>query len=147
MSDMAYKKLSEVVMELEQPQQSDKFVKMFRDAVRDGEIDALDLKERFTMPKQYQRRGQEGSYTRDTRDMIFLETDKSSKWIEQASAALSQVMPRGGRGKVKPSIEALEAGELDFKELVEQTRRSMQAKHARGQQLGNSRKTTKSKKK
>ena len=30
------------------------------------------------LPKQYQRRGQEVSYTRDTRDMIFLETDKSS---------------------------------------------------------------------
>ena len=144
---MAYKKLSEVVMELEQPQQSDKFVKMFRDAVRDGEIDGVELKERFTMPKQYQRRGQAGSYTRDTRDMIFLETEQSGQWIEQASAALAQVMPRGGRGKVKPSIEALEAGELDFKELVEQTRRSMQAKHARGQQLGNSRKTTKNKKK
>lgn len=144
---MAYKKLSEVVMELGQPQQSDKFVKQFRDAVRDGQIDALELKERFTMPKQYQRRGQEGSYTRDARDMIFLETPASSKWIEQASAALSQVTPRGGRSKVKPSIEALEAGDLDFKELVEQTRRSMQAKHVRGQQLGNSRKNMKGKKK
>ena len=134
-------------MELEHPQQSDRFVKMFRNAVREGHIDAIELKERFTMPKQYQRRGAEGSYERDTRDMVFEVTPKSEKWIKQATEDLGKINTRGGGSKVVPSLEAVEAGEVDFKALVEETRRSMESKYNRGQQLGNTRKQKSTKKK
>ena len=144
---MEFRKLSEVVMELEHPQQSDRFVKMFRNAVREGDIDAIELKERFTLPKQYHRRGAEGSYERDTRDMVFQVTPKSDKWIKQASEDLGKINTRGGSSKVVLSLEAVEAGEVDFKALVEETRRSMESKYNRGQQLGNSRKQKSPKKK
>lgn len=142
---MAYKKLSEVVMELQHPQQSDKFVKMFRDAVREGEIDAMDLTERFSLPKQYQRRGKKETYNRQMRDMLFLETAKSKKWIDSASESLAQIATRGGRTKVKPSLESVESGAIDFAAMVEKTRSSLQAKHDRGQKLGNMRKSSKKK--
>ena len=46
-------------------------MKLFKAAVREGKIEAMDLPERFTMPKVYVRRGAEGSYQRDTRDMLY----------------------------------------------------------------------------
>ncbi|MGX9688290.1 hypothetical protein ACTQ9L_14235 [Deinococcus wulumuqiensis] len=144
---MAYRKLSEIVMELEHPQQSDRFVKMFRNAVREGDIDAIELKERFTLPKQYKRRGGEGSYERQARDMVFEATPKSEKWIGQAKDDLSKISTRGGRSKVVPSLETVESGEVDFKALVEETRRNMESKYNRGQQLGSSRKQRGTKKK
>ena len=137
---MAYRKLSEVVMELANPQQSERFVNMFRNAVREGAIDAIELKERFTLPKQYQRRGAEGSYARQKRDMVFEVTPKSDRWIKQATEDLGKVNTRGARTKVVPSLETVESGEVDFRALVEETRRNMEAKYNRGQQLGNSRK-------
>lgn len=134
-------------MELEHPQQSERFVKMFRNAVREGEIDAIELKQRFTLPKQYKRRGGEGSYERQTRDMVFEETPRSEKWIRQAKDDLGRLNTRGGRSKVVLSLEAVESGEVDFKALVEETRRNMESKYNRGQQLGNSRKQRGTKKK
>ena len=67
---MIYKKLSEQVRELSNPQRSDTFVKAFRSAVRDGRIEAAYIQERFTLPKAFTTRGS-NSYSKDSRDMVF----------------------------------------------------------------------------
>lgn len=133
---MAYRKLSDQVQELSNPQRSDAFVKRFRDAVREGKIDAFNLTERFTMPKQYSRRGAEGHYQRDSKDMLFEVTPTFTKWFEGVNKELA-ASRRSTR--VKPSLEAVESGALSFKELAEETRRKMQASYEKGQALGKGR--------
>ncbi|CAM3830645.1 hypothetical protein [Deinococcus frigens] len=139
---MAYKKLSEQVHELSNPQRSDTFVKMFRDAVRDGKFEAAYMPERFTMPKQFTRRGSEGSYQRDTKEMLFEVTPKFEKWFDETNRELAAA--RKG-GTIKPSVEAIEAGLVDFKQMAAETRKKMQASYQKGQTLGQSRSKTKRK--
>ncbi|UBV42390.1 hypothetical protein LAJ19_12275 [Deinococcus taeanensis] len=145
---MAYKKLSEQVMELSNAQRSDTFVKLFQEAVRQGKFDGAYLPERFTMPKQYTRRGSDDTYQRDTREMLFDCTPEFETWFEETNRSLAA--PRRG-GNIKPSMEAVESGLVDFKSLVEETRRKMQASYEKGQALGKGRakttRTTKTKKK
>ncbi len=142
---MAYKKLSEQVMELSNPQRSDTFVKLFQEAVRSGKIDGAYLPERFTMPKQFTRRGSTDTYQRDTREMIFDHTPDFDTWFEETNRELAAAR-RGGN--IKPSMEAVESGLVDFQTMVEETRRKMQASFEKGQALGKGRaKTTSGKKK
>lgn len=133
---MAYRKLSEQVQELSNSQRSDAFVKRFRDAVREGEIDAFNLTERFTLPKQYNRRGAEGQYQRDTKDMLFEYTPAFSKWFDGVNKELASSRRNS---RVKPSLEAVESGALSFKELAAETRRKLQSSYEKGQALGKSR--------
>ncbi|GGO32905.1 hypothetical protein GCM10008949_31240 [Deinococcus humi] len=128
---MVYRKLSELVISLESPQQSDTFVKLFKAAVRDGRVIATDLPERFTLPKNHVRRGAEGTYQRDTREMVYEVTPKVEQWVQETQAALAQVRTR--TRKVKLTSEAVEAGEVDFQALAAETRRKMQAKYEKGQ--------------
>ncbi len=139
---MAYKKLSEQVHELNNPQRSDTFVKMFRDAVRDGKFEAAYLPERFTMPKQFTRRGSEDTYQRDTKEMLFEVTTKFEKWFDEVNRELAAA--RKG-GTIKPSVEAIEAGLVDFKKMAAETRKKMQASYEKGQALGQTRSKTKRK--
>ncbi|GGS00903.1 hypothetical protein [Deinococcus sedimenti] len=142
---MAYKKLSEQVLELSNPQRSDTFVKMFQEAVRSGKIDGAYLPERFTMPKQFTRRGSTDTYQRDTREMIFDHTPDFDAWFEETNRDLAAAR-RGGN--IKPSMEAVESGLVDFQTMVEETRRKMQASFEKGQALGKGRaKATSGKKK
>lgn len=140
---MTYKKLSEQVRELSNPQRSDAFVKRFRDAVREGEIDAMNLQERFTMPKLYSRRGAEGTYQREAKDMLFEATPSFESWFEEVDKELN-TSRRSARPK--PSLEAVESGAIDFSEAVAETRRKMQASFEKGQALGNSRARNRKKK-
>lgn len=133
---MTYRKLSDQVQELSNPQRSDAFVKRFRDAVRDGKIDAFNLQERFTMPKVYSRRGAEGEYQRDTKDMAFEVTPAFTKWFDEVNKELAS--SRRTR-RPRPSLEAVESGELSFEELVAETRNKLKASYEKGQALGNSR--------
>ncbi|MFK7601593.1 hypothetical protein ACI3L1_05215 [Deinococcus sp. SM5_A1] len=139
---MTYKKLSEQVHELSNPQRSDTFVKMFRDAVRDGKFEAAYMPERFTMPKQFTRRGSEGTYQRDTKEMLFETTPKFDKWFDEVNRELAAA--RKG-GTIKPSVEAIEAGLVDFKQMAAETRKKMQASYEKGQALGQTRSKTKRK--
>lgn len=138
---MAYKRLSEQVHQLTNPQRSDTFVKMFREAVREGKFDATYLPERFTMPKEFTRRGEEGTYQRDAKDMLFEDTPVFEKWFKQADQELKTSRRTGAP---KPTAENIESGLVNFKALAEETRRKMQASYEKGQALGKSRsKTTK----
>lgn len=112
-------------------------MKLFKAAVREGKIEAMDLPERFTMPKVYVRRGAEGSYQRDTRDMLYDATAEAETWFKATAESLSKTTTRPRR--VKPSLEAVESGSLDFTALAAETRRKMQAKYEKGQELGRSR--------
>ncbi|MFC4638455.1 hypothetical protein [Deinococcus hohokamensis] len=134
---MPYAKLSEQIQKLANPQRSDAFVKQFRNAVREGDIEAADLPSRFTLPKQFSRRGQNETYQRDVKDMVFEVTPAFEKWFESINSELA-TNRRGA--KVKPTLENIEAGLIDFKELAAATRQKMEASYAKGQTLGNSRK-------
>lgn len=136
---MVYRKLSELVTELNNPQQSEIFVKLFKAAVREGKIDAMDLAERFTMPKVYNRRGAEGTYQRDTRDMLYDNDAKAEAWVQATLETLSKAKTSARMPKVKIGKEAVESGAIDFQAAVEETRRKMQAKYEKGHQLGISR--------
>jgi len=129
---MPYRKLSEQIQELTNPQRSDAFMRQFREAVRQGQFDAMNLPERFTLPKQFNRRGVEGTYQRDMRDMLFDVTPAFEKWFEQTNEALAAQASRGS-AKLKPTAENVEAGLIDFKALAEETRRKMQASYEKGQ--------------
>lgn len=133
---MTYKKLSDMVSELGNPQRSDAFVKLFRSAVREGKIEAMDLQERFKMPKMYSRRGAEGQYQRDTKDMLFEVTPAVTKWFDSTKDTLAK---SGRTRKVKPTVEAIQSGAFDFKAAADETRRKMQAKFEKGQKLGQTR--------
>lgn len=133
---MTFRKLSDQVQDLSNPQRSDTFVKRFRDAVREGKFDAIHLTERFTMPKQFNRRGGEGHYQRDTKDMLFEVTPAFTKWFD---AINKELVASRRSGRVKPSLEAVESGALNFKDLAAETRKKMQASYAKGQALGKSR--------
>ncbi|SMB81147.1 hypothetical protein SAMN00790413_04481 [Deinococcus hopiensis KR-140] len=137
---MPYSRLSEQVQKLSTPQQSDAFVKRFRDAVREGEFDAIDLPERFTLPKKFKRRGSDETYEKDMKDMVFETSSKFDKWFEGVEKELAAA-PTRSRGKPRLTLENLEEGVLDFKALAEETRRKLQNSYAKGQNLGNSRKS------
>lgn len=134
---MTYIKLSEQLQHLTNPQRSDTFVKQFREAVRIGTFDAIRLPERFTLAKQFKRHGMEGKYQRDTQEMLFELTPAFQAWFEDTNRKLT---PARAGGRIKqPTVEAIEAGVFDFKALAAETRRKMEASHAKGQALGHSR--------
>ena len=134
---MSYKRLSEQVQELTNAQRSDAFVRQFREAVRQGELKAIYLPgERFTLPKQYTRRGQSGSYQKDSKDMLFEYTPEFESWFEGVNRDLA-VSRRGSN--IKPTLENVEAGLVDFEVLARETQEKMQASFEKGQALGKTR--------
>jgi hypothetical protein len=133
---MPYSKLSDQVRKLTNPQRSDTFVKTFRDAVRDGQFEATDIKSRFELPKQFSKRGSDQPYTRTRRDMIFKTSSAFETWFEEINRQLATA--RAG-GVLKPTLENIEAGLVDFKTLAAETRRKMQGSFDKGQKLGHSR--------
>lgn len=135
---MSYAKLSEQVSNLTNPQRSDIFVRRFRDAVREGDIEAADLPSRFDLPKEYKRRGAEGSYSRSVREMVVNVTPAYTKWFDSINEELNTNTRRAAAPKA--SLEAVEAGDVDFAAMVEETRRKLAASYEKGQNLGNSRK-------
>ena len=136
-SKSMYKRLSEQVQSLVNPQRSDTFIKRFREAVRTGQIKAINLpSERFTMPKQYTRRGKTGTYQKDTKEMLFEVTPEFEAWFEEQNKDLA--VSRQG-GQVKVTEETLAAGLVDFGALARETQAKMQASYEKGQLLGKSR--------
>lgn len=133
---MAYRKLSEQINRLDDIQRSDAFLKRFREAVRQGQFEATFLRERFTLPKQFARRGAASTYQRETKDMIFEVTPEFETWFTRTNQDLAAT--RRARA-VKPSVEAFESGRLDFKALAADTRQRMQASFDKGQTLGRNR--------
>jgi hypothetical protein len=130
---MTYRTLSEQIGQLDNPQRSDQFVKLFRSAVADGNFDATDIGERFQLPKVYARRGKEGSYQKDVRDMVFVPGDEFDAWFDRVNTELSR---NKRQPKVKPSLTAYTSGQLDFAAAALETRAKMQASRAKGQKLG-----------
>ncbi|GHG07756.1 hypothetical protein GCM10017783_20380 [Deinococcus piscis] len=134
---MTYKRLSEQVQELTNAQRSDTFVRQFREAVRQGNFKAIYLPgERFTLPKQYTRRGKSGTYQKDTKEMLFEHTPKFERWFEDMNRELA-VSRKGG--SIKATVETVEAGLVDFEALARETQQKMQASFEKGQALGKSR--------
>ena len=133
---MPYVTLSDQIKKLHNPQRSDAFVKQLRVSVREGDIDAANLPGRFELPKQFAKRGGKTTYTRTVKDMIIDVTPAFEAWFENINRELS---PARTGGKVKVSVESIEAGLVDFKTLAAETRKKMGASFSKGQALGNSR--------
>ncbi|MFN8510879.1 MAG: hypothetical protein U0Z75_10060 [Deinococcaceae bacterium] len=133
---MEYRTLSQQIKQLDNPQRSDQFVKMFRSAVADGDFQAVNLTDRFELPKIYSRRGQEGTYQKETRDMVFDVTPEFEAWFERVNVELGR---NRRQLKVRPSLAAYASGQLDFELDADRTRAKMQASRAKGQKLGSSR--------
>ncbi|ULH14233.1 hypothetical protein MF271_01535 (plasmid) [Deinococcus sp. KNUC1210] len=133
---MPYIKLSQQVEKLNNPQRSDAFVKQVRAAVREGEFDAGDLPERFTLPKKFSKRGSGDTYSRSVRDMVIDATPEFESWFESINRELT---PARTGGKIQTTVENIEAGLIDFKSLAAETRRKMGASYTKGQALGKGR--------
>ena len=142
MTLMAYAKLSDQVAQLDNPQKADTFVKLFRAAAREGTFDAVQVGERFTLPKEYKPRKEDGRAQRDVKDMVFERTPAFDAWFEDVQP---QLVGRTRQPKVKVSLESIQSGKVDFKALAEETRAKMTASFAKGQALGNSRAKSKAK--
>nr|WP_246580958.1 hypothetical protein [Deinococcus aestuarii] len=132
--------MSEQIKNLSNPQRSDTFVKRFRDAVREGELEAAELPQRFTLPKTYRKRGSDETATRDVREMVFEPSPEFEAWFTRVNEELSAGRER--RARVKPTLENIEAGSVDFRALAEETRRKLNASFEKGQTLGKSRAQT-----
>lgn len=130
---MSYKKLSALVEEFNQPQQSDKFVKRFYTAVREGVVQATRISERFTLPKEYSSRKEDSTYQRMSQEMVVEDSANLKAWLEETKEELSTA---ARRQQIKPTLESIEAGLVDFATLAEETRRKMQASYKKGQALG-----------
>lgn len=137
MTGVPYTTLSEQIKNLSNPQRSDAFVKRVREAVRTGEFEAAQIPGRFTLPKTYRKRGSDETGTREAREMVIELTPAYEAWFQQVNEELAAAPSRNA--KVKPTVENIESGAVDFKTLAEETRRKMQASFAKGQQLGQSR--------
>ncbi|UWX64184.1 hypothetical protein [Deinococcus rubellus] len=134
---MAYTKLSEQVAKLANPQRSDSFVKVFKEAVREGQFEAAYMNtERFQLPKEFSRRSSDETYSRSVREMIFEASPEFDTWFDEVNRSLAA--NRTG-GKIKTSVENISAGLVDFKALAAETRQKMQSSFEKGQQLGSSR--------
>ncbi|GGJ45423.1 hypothetical protein [Deinococcus roseus] len=134
---MNLRRLSEQVALLKNPQRSDQFVRQFRNAVRDGIFDATEIPERFELPKQYAKRGQEGAFSKSAKEMVFELNPAFEAWFNDLDDQLTQ---NKRTRKVKPSLEAFSKGELDFKTLAAATRAKMKASEEKGKKLGATRK-------
>lgn len=130
---MPYRKLSDQLQQLGNPQRSDTFVKSFREAVREGRFDAIYLPDRFALPKQFTKRGSEETYSKDVKDMVFDVTPQFEEWFESINNELSTTRRTAA---VKLSLETIESGQVDFKTLAEETRRKIAASYEKGQTLG-----------
>jgi len=136
-SIVSYLKLSEQVAKLANPQRSDAFVKAFKESVREGQFEAAYINtERFQLPKEFSRRNSDETYNRTVREMIFEASPEFDAWFDEVNRGLAA--NRTG-GKIKTSVESINAGLVDFKALAAETRQKMQASHDKGQQLGRSR--------
>ena len=133
---MPYVTLSDQIKKIHNAQRSDAFVKQLRTSVREGDLVAAELPTRFELPKKYAKRGSDATYTRSVRDMVIDATPKFEAWFEKVNKELS---PARSGGKVKISVEAIEAGLVDFKTLAAETRKKMGASFSKGQALGKSR--------
>jgi len=131
-----YITLSDQIRKLHNPQRSDAFVKQLRTAVREGDITAADLPNRFELPKKYAKRASSETYTRSVKDMVIDGTPAFEAWFETVNRELS---PSRSGGKIKVSAESIEAGLVDFKALAAETRKKMSASFDKGQALGKSR--------
>lgn len=140
-----YKRLSDQVGELVNPQRSDTFVRSFKEEVRQGHVKALYLPgERFTLPKEYRHRGGDDVYQKETREMLFEVTPEFEEWFEEENKRLSTA--RQG-GQIKITEETIAGGLIDFDALAQQTQEKLNATFKRGQELGKSRKISRNKKK
>lgn len=131
---MTYKKLSELLNEYPQAQHIGTLHKAFLAAVREGQVDATYTGERFSLPKVFRRRNAAETYQREVREMIFEVTPQFEAWFKKATHQLETKRVR--KERVKPTAEAIESGEFDFKAAVEATRNKMKNSFDRGQKLG-----------
>lgn len=114
-------------------QRSDTFVKRFKDAISEEEIDAgIYRQEKFTLPKLFHKRDQGGTHQKEIRDYIIQNDDKFQKWFEETNTSL--VATR--EGKVPVTLDNITSGLIDFADLVRGTREGIRQSKEKGRNLG-----------
>jgi hypothetical protein len=93
----------------------DAFAKAFRDAVREGIIQATELPSLFTLPKVFYRQGRQGTYQRSTQDMVFEHTPAYEDWFANINRELAG---RRRYNDLKPILMTIQASLVDFEHLA-----------------------------
>ncbi|GHF58718.1 hypothetical protein HNQ07_004080 [Deinococcus metalli] len=115
---MPYSTLSAEVGRLTEAGRSDAFAKAFRDAVRDGIIQATELPSRFTLPKIFYRQGRQGTYERSTQDMVFEHTPEYEDWFANIDRELAGLRRYND---LKPILAIIQESLVDFEHLASAT--------------------------
>lgn len=118
-SQAAYRKLSEQLADLAPGLDARAFVRRFRAAVRDGQVGAVLLPQRFSLP------GESGG--RRVSDMLFEVTPEFEYWF---SATQDELTQDPGREPL-PSQASLEANPEAFKRAARRTRQQLLARSGR----------------
>lgn len=125
-----YETLSNLATQVEAPHKGETLVKLFREAVREREFQAVLLKKNFTV-KHFRK---DGSFEeRNVTDMMYKAGDPNfQRWWESVQDQLKDRRRR----RIVPTVDAFLNGELDFDAAAEETQAKMEAKYAKGKQLG-----------
>ncbi|MDR6218281.1 hypothetical protein [Deinococcus soli (ex Cha et al. 2016)] len=127
---MPYQTLDLVLNNLNDKGRSAKFMKLLHSAVREGRVDAAYLPGRVEIPATTRSNS---AAPRTSRNMIIEITPAFDAWFAEVNAELT-----GPERKPAVTLEAFESGELSFEQYVQETRRLLNSKYERGQQLGRS---------
>lgn len=105
------KKLSDVVVEL--GRYAPRYVRLFRTAVAEGQVDALELAEKFKLTPK-----------RDSQDFAIVINDSFKKW--HSTAAL-KAQTRGDA----PTFSEVKKGQVDIEEQIKATREKLKGTRER----------------
>lgn len=148
-SSPRYVKLSDEVMRLEMPQQTDKFVKELRRAVYDRVFAASYAGETFELPKTFRpRSGQPDERRTSTKrviEMVICNDDAYQRWYADVAQRLyrlehpsERTRRKRKRADTNPSAELLMQDEELFREGVALTLERLKKKRDTGRQLASS---------
>lgn len=116
MTETGFVKLSDLIMEMETKVQV-KYIKYFREAAKEGEIDCLPIEKTFDV------RG--STY----RDLMAQQDEQFSKWHAQTLKQLELTTMRGAAGIAYE--DDVTSGKVDFKARAEEFRKSLKKKRRR----------------
>lgn len=112
-----FAKLSELIKPLDVKMQV-KYIKQFRDAAKEGELDCMPIEKTFEV------RG--STY----RDLVTQQDEKFTKWHAETLRNLELTTKRGAAGIAYE--EDVLSGKVDFKARAEEFRKSLKKKKRRG---------------
>lgn len=147
--------LSTELVALDLPQQSDKFVKLLRQAIRDGVVSASHAAESIPLPKVYRFKVSTGTdtrerkrttaegdgYTKKTNQMVILQNEAYQTWFEKTKEELGEIKRTSGgkrSGGTLLSVAALMSDPALFSQGVESTKNRLRKHQEQAAKLASS---------